>query len=228
LADRTALYQPFPHPGQVETIAFSPDGDHVASADQSGVIAIWDIQTQEWKKQACDTANRNLTTEEAARFSPGDPGLCPDLPPDVSVALASLDAARTGLADHNTAAAADAYGRAAEQIAQGDAAEVNNDICAEGSYVGFASQVMPACERALSLAPGDGSYVDSRGFARARTGDLSDAADDFQYFVDWATTNSLYNEDIIQERRDWITKLRQGLDPFTPSVLKAIHDEYDP
>jgi WD40 repeat protein len=225
-ADRAALYQPFPHPGQVETVTFSPDGQHVISADQNGVIANWDIQITGWKTQACAIADRNLTTDEADQFSPGHPDLCPGLPPDASVALASLAAARTSFADHNPTAAADAYGRSAQQIAAGDAAELNNNICGEGSYVGFADRVMPACDRAVSLAPGDGSYIDSRGFARARTGDLSAAAADFQYFVDWATTNNLYDDHIIQERRDWVTQLRQSQNPFTPTVLNAIHDEY--
>lgn len=61
-----------------------------------------------------------------------------------------------------------------------------NSVCWYGSLTGLAAEVMPACERAVALAPEDGGIRDSRGLACALTGDLEGARKDFEFAVPWA------------------------------------------
>ena len=63
-----------------------------------------------------------------------------------------------------------------------------NSLCWNGALAGFARDVMSACERAVALAPEDsaGECRDSRGLAKALTGDNRGAIEDFKGFVEWA------------------------------------------
>ncbi|MEO1067611.1 MAG: tetratricopeptide repeat protein [Cyanobacteria bacterium J06638_6] len=76
---------------------------------------------------------------------------------------------------------------------------------------------MFACEKAVALAPEHGGIIDSRGLARALTGDTQGAIADFQAFVEW--TN---NEDSKAQRQEWIEALKQGENPFTPELLEDL------
>ena len=67
-----------------------------------------------------------------------------------------------------------------------DDPDANNAVCWVGSLDGFAEIVLPACDRAVELAPDDGNARDSRGVARAITGDVQGAIVDFERFVSWA------------------------------------------
>lgn len=73
---------------------------------------------------------------------------------------------------------------------------------------------MSACEQATILAPEHGGFRDSRGLARALTGNVDGAMADFQAFISWT-------EDVEQrsKRQGWIDDLRAGKDPFTPEEL---------
>lgn len=59
-----------------------------------------------------------------------------------------------------------------------------NDLCWQGSFQGGATAVIAICGQAVSLAPESASIRDSRGLARALTGDMSGAIADFQFFVE--------------------------------------------
>lgn len=69
----------------------------------------------------------------------------------------------------------------------------------------------------MSLAPKNGDIRDSRGLARALTGDTQAAIEDFQAFVDW--TN---NDEQKAQRQRWIEALRAGEDPFTPEEIDRL------
>ncbi len=95
-----------------------------------------------------------------------------------------------------------------------------NLLCWRGSLWGRAAEVMEACERAVALAPDHGGFRDSRGLARALTGDVAGAIDDFEAYVARFPTDRLR-----AQRLDWIAALRSGENPFTAEVLDALREQ---
>ena len=71
-----------------------------------------------------------------------------------------------------------------------------NILCWQGSLYGHAGDVIFACENAVALAPEHGGIIDSRGLARALTGDLKGAVADFRVFIKWTS-----DEDDRQQRQ---------------------------
>ena len=90
-------------------------------------------------------------------------------------------------------------------------------LCWYGSLYKKAADVMLACEKAVSLSPKDGDIIDSRGLARALTGDIERAIADFQVFVEWTS-----NEERKAQRQEWIKALQAGENPFTDELLKEL------
>ena len=85
-----------------------------------------------------------------------------------------------------------------------------NLLCWNGSLHRHAADVMFACEKAVELEPENASIRDSRGLARALTGDKEGAINDFQDFID----ERPYPEG-VEQRKKWIQELNAGRDPFT-------------
>ncbi len=79
---------------------------------------------------------------------------------------------------------------------------------------------MAACEQAVALAPDRGNIRDSRGLARALTGDVAGAIDDFEAFVAWTGRDRSR-----AQRQDWIVALRSGENTFTVEVLRALREQ---
>ncbi len=94
-----------------------------------------------------------------------------------------------------------------------------NGLCWYGSLWGHAAEVMAACEQAVALAPDHGDIRDSRGLARALTGDVAGAIDDFEAFVAWTG-----NDRSRAQRQGWIDALRAGQNPFTPELLERLRN----
>ncbi len=90
-------------------------------------------------------------------------------------------------------------------------------LCWNGSLNKQGSKVMFACENAVKLTPKDERFINSRGVARALTGDFEGAIKDFEKFVEW--TN---NEENKAQRNGWIESLKKGVNPFTDEVLKGL------
>ena len=93
-----------------------------------------------------------------------------------------------------------------------------NGLCWNGSLNGYASDVIFACEKAVALAPNDGAIRDSRGLARALTGDFDGAIEDFQAYIDLADSP----DEMKNQRREWIEALERGENPFTEEVLESL------
>ena len=100
-------------------------------------------------------------------------------------------------------------------------------LCWVGSTKGFAKAVLPECEEAVRLNPVNKHYLDSRGLARALTGDFDGAIGDFQVYIDWliqlldrSFSQSVSNR--ITERRSWIEALKRGESPLTPGMLEEL------
>ena len=92
-----------------------------------------------------------------------------------------------------------------------------------GSVHGSASDVLYACEKAVTLEPDNIKYQQIRGLARALIGDLAGALADFQTFVESKRFNNL-PESMKQRRLRWIEALKVGENPFTPEELDELRE----
>ena len=92
-----------------------------------------------------------------------------------------------------------------------------NSLCWDGSLRGYAKEVMFACEKAVALAPNDGNIRDSRGLARALTGNTKGAIEDFQAYI-----TQTEDKESKSQRQRWINALRAGKNPFTPEEIKSL------
>jgi WD40 repeat protein len=77
------------HTDWVNNVAFSADGQTLASGSRDGTIILWHVS---WQEQACRIAGRNFTWEEWQRYLPDRPYelTCPDLPPHPSAVEAGV------------------------------------------------------------------------------------------------------------------------------------------
>lgn len=99
-----------------------------------------------------------------------------------------------------------------------------NHLCWFGSLWGHATEVMGVCEIAVEMAPSDGNFRDSRGLARALTGDYEGAIEDFKFYVNWLKDLDRY-EAGGNGREAWITKLESGQNPFNEATLEALRSK---
>jgi regulator of sirC expression with transglutaminase-like and TPR domain len=76
---------------------------------------------------------------------------------------------------------------------------------------------MFACEQAVQLAPDNGSIRDSRGLARALTGNTQGAIEDFEALI-----AQVDDQEIKSQRQRWVKDLRAGKNPFTDEELKSL------
>ncbi|MGK7881070.1 MAG: caspase family protein [Crocosphaera sp.] len=99
-----------------------------------------------------------------------------------------------------------------------------NSLCWFGSLNRQAQEVLFACENAVKNAENDydkARYIDSRGLARALTGDFDCAIKDFQVFID----DSDDDDQSKNKRKQWIESLKKGENPFTDEVLEELKNE---
>ena len=100
-------------------------------------------------------------------------------------------------------------------------AESWNSLCWLGSLAGKAGEVLSSCEMAVSMAPTNGNYRDSRGLARAMNGDYGGAIEDFKAFLVWQDVRAGPQDD-NNLRRSWIASLETGQNPFTDALIKDL------
>ncbi len=101
-----------------------------------------------------------------------------------------------------------------------------NNLCWFGSLWNEAELVLEACELAVELALENrvAGNRDSRGVARALTGDYEGAIEDFEVFVAWSEENGLY-EEYGTKRAEWVTQLKEGNNPFDEATLEELRHE---
>jgi len=78
------------------------------------------------------------------------------------------------------------------------------------------------CEQAVASDQSSVAYRDSRGLARALTGDLCGAALDFRFLV-----NHYKGKDVklVKKRTGWIAPLEDGRNPIYEAELEALRNE---
>jgi tetratricopeptide (TPR) repeat protein len=96
-----------------------------------------------------------------------------------------------------------------------------NRLCWYGSLWGSAKDAMDACDRAVALAPENARIKDSRGLARALTGDYPGAIEDFRVYVDWLEKHG-GDEYEKSQRQSWIAELKSGRNPFDEATLMEL------
>ncbi|MEH2436138.1 MAG: ribosome assembly protein 4, partial [Nostoc sp.] len=94
-----------------------------------------------------------------------------------------------------------------------------NSLCRYGSLYKQATDVIFACEKAVTLAPENGNIRDSRGLARALTGNYQGAIEDFEAYI--AQTE---DKDSKAQRQRWVKDLRAGKNPFTDAEIKKLQN----
>ena len=81
--------------------------------------------------------------------------------------------------------------------------------------------MLPACDKAVTLAPDNGRIRESRAIARALGGDLAGAADDLAITVQWAEQTE--RSQTAERDKAWLADLRAGSMPFTKAVLDELY-----
>ncbi|MEI1378350.1 MULTISPECIES: tetratricopeptide repeat protein [unclassified Nostoc] len=94
-----------------------------------------------------------------------------------------------------------------------------NALCWRGSLQKQAADVLPACDKAVAFAPEDGRIRDSRGLARALTGNTQGAIEDFEAYIAQSD-----DKDSKAQRQRWVKDLRAGKNPFTDAELKKLQN----
>ena len=98
-----------------------------------------------------------------------------------------------------------------------------NTLCWSGSLWGYAAEVLDACERTVELEQDNGAKRDSRGLARALTGNYAGAIEDFQFYIEWGQDKR--PKERLDKRRAWIRELEAGRNPFDSATLEELRNE---
>ncbi len=86
-----------------------------------------------------------------------------------------------------------------------------------GSLHNRATDVLFACEKAVELAESS-ALQDTRGLARALTGNLTGAIEDFEAAIKSGEIKGA----TLEKRQRWLETLKSGINPFTPEELEAL------
>jgi hypothetical protein len=89
--------------------------------------------------------------------------------------------------------------------------------CRWGALWNRASDVLGECDRAAALSGEHPLVLNSRGIARALTGDTAGAIEDLEAYAAWTE-----DEDLAAKRREWVGQLRNGGQPLTDETLAQL------
>jgi len=218
------------HEEYITAIAFEPAGNLLATAGRDGNVLLWDVDMDSWVRRACETAGRNISAEEWARYL-GDLDYrdsCPDapipveLPLDAEQALGwAVQAAKTGDEPESSRL----FALAANLAQETPAAEICNEICWNGAIFRRSGEVLPACDLAVKLEPRNGSYRDSRGLVHALSGDTENAIADFRFYIEWIEESQRNLAERRARREYWVEELEAGRFPFDDLTMLQLRNE---
>ncbi|KAM3108459.1 AAA-like domain-containing protein [Phormidesmis sp. 146-33] len=107
--------------------------------------------------------------------------------------------------------------------------KILNSLCWQGTLEGYASKVLDACEKAVAPDPDNGSIRDSRGLARALTGNAQGAIEDFQALINSTSANHIEQRQLwIEALKKWLADPKQENYPFTYEALKEGRKPFKP
>jgi len=212
------------HMEQVLAVAFSPDGRMIATGGADAAARLWSRRQDELVAAACATAGRNLAWGEWQQLLGADTPYhktCPNLPISPSLIDSAAQMAASGDIQGALALARRVHELGADSEIP---ARSWSTLCWRGSLAGNAADLRDACERAVALAPDDGSVRESRGLSRALIGDLTGAVDDFRAYVAWGRQHG-EDEQRIAQRDAWAGALASGRNPFDTATLEELRNE---
>lgn len=100
-------------------------------------------------------------------------------------------------------------------------------VCHESAALGFHAAALIACDAALEREPDDWRSRDSRAFARAASGDLAGAREDFRGATRGAMQSGTYAAELLEYRESVIRALDAGQSPPIRKLEIVFPDEWD-
>jgi WD40 repeat protein len=194
------------HPSVIDAaLTFARDGD------QGGFRAM--AQRLEALEPAIDRARLQTEGQRMAAIGDGEraasKGVASIRAGRVDEGVASLKAAQTAFAE------AQKLGRTSEIPV-----ELWNRLAWLGTVWGKSSDFLYACDQAIALAPSMPELRDTRGVARALSGNIAGAIEDLEVFV-----NSDKAGELKSRRQRWIQVLRKGENPFSREEIEYLRRE---
>jgi hypothetical protein len=111
------------------------------------------------------------------------------------------------------------------EIPEGDIpASRLNSLCWYASLWHLAEDALFACELAVEMEPEDGAIRDTRGLARALTGDFAGAIEDFRFFIT-AGADQNVPASVTAQRAEWVEALEAGVNPFDQALINELRSE---
>ena len=190
-----------------------------------GSTRLWDWRVEGMISTACPYATRNMTADEWKAYFPTRPyrRTCAEWPGHRSITQNLSKNALTQAERGDIGGAVESFNEALSLdpglATNPQAAKYWNSLCWYGVTWNQAALVLDACETAVALVPDDIDVYDSRGLARALTGDIDGAIADLEYVIvqkGWFYASS---------RAPWLEALRGGEAPakiFDASILAKL------
>ncbi len=222
-------------------VLYSTNGN-ILSSDGSSTITIWDMDLSHLRVRACEVVNRNLSGSERADYQMAGQGeACPGADAGALLTQGYLSAIQ-----HDQSSADQAFMQATQKALASEDINIENSVCWFGSLNGSAKIVMPACDDMVENTARDDTnlsyFRDSRAVARALIGDYEGAIEDEEAFVKYyearvkpfQDAGEQYQEiatacqKFIDNRKDWIEKFKQAVNPFDDATLEDLRFEILP